>query len=255
MNCRETRRWMSPYLDSELGKTKTFEVGEHLGGCPECAKRFEAERRADELMRTRLEDGGMPDGVWSRISSDVVTPPWFRRLISGPRLAIAASVLIVAAAAMIMTSIEPASATPRIVDVFVGMTSENVAFRADGDVDSQTSDLLSDALGPNAGVFDALEMMAGHAVKLVSIRRTSDDAGREYYELRLNCCGQPVLVALARSGTDGLPSVFDGLDLGGEARQFDGVNVATGQMGGRVVVVASRHVVSPILSAVVDVGP
>ena len=43
MNCKEARRWMSPYIDSELGKTKTFEISEHLRYCPACAERFAAD--------------------------------------------------------------------------------------------------------------------------------------------------------------------------------------------------------------------
>ena len=46
MNCQEARRFISPYLDSELGQTKTFEVSEHLSECESCRRRFEQERSA-----------------------------------------------------------------------------------------------------------------------------------------------------------------------------------------------------------------
>ncbi len=73
------RRWTSPYLDSELGDTQTFEVSQHLLTCPECAARFNFERHADARLRLALAEGAMPDALWWQIVHMVSQRRWFRR--------------------------------------------------------------------------------------------------------------------------------------------------------------------------------
>ena len=91
MNCRDVRRWISPYLDSELDQTKTFEISEHLRVCEACAERFEKERRVDSLLVERLE--AAPQLDWNPIT---------RRVLGGRRrIAWAAGLTGLAACAVV----------------------------------------------------------------------------------------------------------------------------------------------------------
>ena len=76
MNCKAVRKWMSPYLDSELDRPITFEVSEHLQDCSECAARFDAERRVDDTIRSQIERATMPAELWARVKDEVSRDSW-----------------------------------------------------------------------------------------------------------------------------------------------------------------------------------
>ena len=90
MKCHEARKWTSPYLDSELGQTKTYEISEHLQQCEACAKRFEGEGRVDEMIRDRIEPERMPDEVWASLRGIPDSPQRTGWHAWGSRLALAA---------------------------------------------------------------------------------------------------------------------------------------------------------------------
>ena len=46
MKCHDARKWISPYIDSELDPTKTFELSQHLENCESCKTRFGREALA-----------------------------------------------------------------------------------------------------------------------------------------------------------------------------------------------------------------
>lgn len=59
MKCQQAHVFLSPYLDSELDPTTTYEVSRHLEGCPDCAQLFGAE---EVLERTIGEQLRLPEG-------------------------------------------------------------------------------------------------------------------------------------------------------------------------------------------------
>lgn len=59
MKCQQAHVFLSPYLDSELDSTTTYEVSRHLEGCPDCAQLFGAE---EVLERTIGEHLRRPEG-------------------------------------------------------------------------------------------------------------------------------------------------------------------------------------------------
>ena len=67
MKCSDARARLSAYLDSELDAGSTFEVSRHIRSCPECAARFEEERRVDEAIGARLRGETLPDEAWTTI--------------------------------------------------------------------------------------------------------------------------------------------------------------------------------------------
>jgi len=250
MNCKESRKWMSPYLDSELGATKTFEVGAHLGDCPECKFRFESERKVDDLVRSRLQKDVMPTELWERISRTVSEPKWVRQLRSPRTLALAACLAMAVLGTVLIPSRPSTVESPGLVQSLLVSAPDNVPF-ADADMDRiDIMRLLNERFDGEFTLATASERRDGHRLEFIEAVDRTDDNGRAYVELRLNCCGRPVLMALARRGVDGLPSVFSNAPLNGaiSTTEIDGVHVATKDFGGIIAVVASRHPVEQIAS-------
>jgi len=54
MKCQQARIYLSPYLDSELDPTTTYEVSRHLETCSACADLFAAEEELERAIRARL---------------------------------------------------------------------------------------------------------------------------------------------------------------------------------------------------------
>lgn len=54
MKCQQARIYLSPYLDSELDPTTTYEVSRHLEGCADCAQIFKAEEKLERAISEYL---------------------------------------------------------------------------------------------------------------------------------------------------------------------------------------------------------
>ena len=275
MNCKEARRWISPYLDSELGKTKTFELSEHLRICSGCTERFEAERRADDAVRSCLQRTEMPSELWRRISQKVSAPSLVRRWFYRHRLAAGGTLAVAACLALLLllglgivwknspadgrsaTGGTPADSQPWPVREFVAVTPGNRSFTGSEDDRAAIDDVFSGLLGVTLASLP-LPVDNGHfGLKLVSAARRVDEHGRSFVELRLNCCDQPVLIMLARSSDGGWPVPLDGLQPaarlsvhteGGALGTVGNVRIAVRDVDGVRVVAVSRHPVEHLLS-------
>ncbi len=256
MNCKEARRWMSPYLDSELGQTKTFEVSEHLRQCSKCTDRFGNERNVDKAMRSRLADTAMPAEQWSEFQWELAAPTWVRFLSGRRSLALAACLTIATISTMVaLQSRDKHAGTPEIALRFVAEAPEGHPFQvSDGGADS-VEITVKNEFGLQLASPADVEAMGHRNFQLVGASRRTDADGRSYVEVRLNCCGHPVLVTLARPVDGELPSPFDQLTPGladGTAALEDGIKLAYETIGSVHVVVASRHPVEHILGVFVD---
>ena len=75
MKCRDALRHLSPYIDSELDATRTYEISRHLIACPTCSKRFEEEETLERAIAERLrEPGGDESEMLERALSGAVSP-------------------------------------------------------------------------------------------------------------------------------------------------------------------------------------
>jgi len=253
MRCQDARKWMSPYLDSELGSTKTFEVSEHLRGCPACAARFDAERRTDQMIRERLSADAMPEELWSALSQAVTTPAWVRTLRAQRYWAIAACLVVGVTGALIFSSSPQLDGAPPLVQRFVSETPANRPFALAGagiGLDTLNSFLDESMAMVFAG---GSELMAkGHSeFQVVSANRRTDADGRPYLEVRLNCCGEPILLVMAKSDGGGWPAVLTAsVDVtpGKSRRSTGGVNLAVKDLGDVRIMAASRHEVESVLN-------
>ncbi len=251
MNCREVRRWLSPYLDSELGKTKTFEVSEHLRQCEVCATRFERERRVDASMVEQLSSNvsGMDFGAMLR---EAAKPK--RSLVRSWGLGAMGMAACLALIAWIAVGSSPGRSSAVgdwIASEFVSVAPDAKAFvRVSGD----SVDLLGkvkSTLGVSLVMKSIAEAFPGHAVEVVSVAERGTGGALHYVEVRLNCCGEPVLLAFAaRNEMRRLGVLPEGVETGSIRRHdSSGLNLAMWATDELVLVAASHHSVANIVPA------
>jgi len=89
MSCDEIRRWISPYLDSELDPHTNFEIAQHLESCAECREVFEAECQLETSLAASLAPDPPTQAAWDRAVRRTVAPPVWR----SPRWQVAAAAL------------------------------------------------------------------------------------------------------------------------------------------------------------------
>lgn len=241
MNCKDTRKWLSPYLDSELGKTKTYEISTHLDACPECKDRFDAERHAEELIRSRLDREPMPPELWSRITRDVSTPSWIRRLRNSPVTAVAACVAFFVIAAVVFSWNSTLNDDLWIVRELAKAAPLKAGFEPrDAGITPDVEGVIWDTLGVRITLRKSNNSLKHTEMKLVSATRRSDEEGHAFVEVRLNCCGHPVLLILAAPDTALAPTRL-------ASRQLGDIKVGIRTLGGVVAVAASPHEVDAVL--------
>lgn len=217
MNCQETRKWISPYLDSELDPTKTFEVSQHLESCEPCRDRFEKEGRADALMAAALRREE-PFVDWAGLERAISTP---RRRIAvlRPKWVLAAAACI----AFLLISLGEwpdrtiAGDPARWAVDELHQLSPNCEPFADGPGCKPTDiiALASEVLDCKLGFSFADGKVAGHPITLARADRGAGDGGADRVQVRLNCCGAPVLLIIAARSKKGvLAGLSDALDQG-----------------------------------------
>jgi mycothiol system anti-sigma-R factor len=71
MDCREIDSLLYPFLDGELEAGERFEIESHLGDCPACMARLEAEQRLKDVVRDRVALAQAPAALRARVFSGV----------------------------------------------------------------------------------------------------------------------------------------------------------------------------------------
>ena len=255
MNCREVRRWMSPYLDSELGATKTFEVSEHLRECSPCRSRFESERQVDEWVARSLSGPGMPEEDVQAIEQIIRSSSGRRRTwrlwsLAAGSLAAACIALAVAyfdvGAGSSGNDYAGAWAVQRLTDV--AGTSESFAQDGidAGELGRISAEVLASSLSIREGAVEG-----HHDMKIVKVNRRVDD-GAGWLEVQVSCCGQPVLLAIARQDHPGrLTKVAERVSRQSNYKHTDGaMNLLARQTGDLVILAVSKHPVEQVVDAV-----
>jgi anti-sigma factor (TIGR02949 family) len=67
MSCDEAVRQFFAYLDRAMSGTPLQEFEQHLEQCLDCCDKLQFSRRVDALVRTRVGDASLPEGVEDRI--------------------------------------------------------------------------------------------------------------------------------------------------------------------------------------------
>lgn len=250
MNCREVRRWLSPYLDSGLGKTKTFEVSEHLRQCSACATRFDQERRVDALMVEKLSD--VPAMDFGAMLREAVRPK--HSLLGRWGTGAVGLAACLAFLAWVSVGSSPAKSTAVedwMASEFASVESDATAFVPVSEAPADLLEQVRSMLGISLSVKSLAKAFPGHVVELVSVTKRGMGGRVPYVEVRLNCCGEPVLLAFAaRSEMDKLGSLPEGAESGVRRRhQSSGLNITTWATDEFVLVAASHHVMGAFVPA------
>ncbi len=206
MRCQEARKWISPYLDSELDPTKTFEVSQHLESCAPCRARFQKEGRADEMIGAALrrEESFVN---WPAIERQILTPA--RRIIPiKPKWLLAAAACI----AFVLISLgnwpgSTVAAHPAqwAVDELHTLSPNCRPFpEGRGCTPHQINEIAAAALDCRLGIPIIDGRLANHPVTLIQRDRRTCDAGTDRVEILLNCCGKPVLLIVGKCSQRGI---------------------------------------------------
>ncbi len=210
MNCREVRRWLSPYLDSELGQTKTFEISQHLTVCEACRWRFERERLVDREMSERLQ-APAPPMDWNQIEQKATKPHWAQRRWARPAaMAFAMAACVILTVRLVLPGAFVGDQPPQdarwLTDRFAAVAASGLPFVAEG---GSSTDLAAAGLAALDALL-TLEMPndpdSPHTFELVNVRHVTTADGQPFVEIKANCCGQPILLLAARQSEGALLS-------------------------------------------------
>ena len=72
MKCDEVQTLHGPYLDSELDAKTSLEIGQHLKGCPNCARLFVEEQKLEAHVMAGLKRGPRTAALWEQLEREVV---------------------------------------------------------------------------------------------------------------------------------------------------------------------------------------
>lgn len=254
MKCHDARRWISPYIDSELDPTKTFELSQHLEDCEACKTRFDREALADGLIAKSLQrQESFVD--WSAIEKEILAPPR-RRIPLRPKWLLAAAASI----AFLLVSLGDWSGP-----TLAGWAAEELHQLRPGDEPfsdgpgctlADIAALVSEVLDRRVSMPASDGLPDEHAVTLTKASRTTTAAGLDRVRVQLNCCGHPVLVIIGRYRDHGpLAELTADIDSGGQQYHADIVahsltyNVGAAKKGDYIVIAVSPHEVDHLVSA------
>jgi anti-sigma factor (TIGR02949 family) len=66
--CNEALDRLQDYMDQELSDRETMLVKRHLKICHDCSKKFAFEAQLLSMVKGRLQDEALPDGLMARLS-------------------------------------------------------------------------------------------------------------------------------------------------------------------------------------------
>ena len=67
MRCQDCRRYLNPYMDSELDAKTCTDIANHLAGCEVCSKRFAQEQEVEKRLVKSLRGEKMPEESWRAV--------------------------------------------------------------------------------------------------------------------------------------------------------------------------------------------
>ena len=67
LSCEQAVRQFFGYLDRALGGESMESLESHLEACLDCCDKLEFSRKLDAVVRDRLGEGSLPDGIEERI--------------------------------------------------------------------------------------------------------------------------------------------------------------------------------------------
>ncbi|MBK8914770.1 MAG: zf-HC2 domain-containing protein [Phycisphaerales bacterium] len=253
MTCAEAIALLSRHLDCELNEPAADALCEHLDACPACRAAEAEQRRIDAAAARASLDGTMPADVWNSVSRAVRTDSGETRAPRVIRLqgwAAVAAVVVMAVGGWWISGLmgQGSRDSGALPGSWIVTEYENAVASA-GTFRTVASSQDRVPLGSFQDMcLDCSAGCKGHEIRLVSISERICRAGMKMVEVRLTCCGEPVVVKLAPAGCRGrLQDVAAELKRGRPVGYCErGVHVNAQMIGPYVAVSASRHPLSEI---------
>ena len=258
MDCKTARSHLSLYLDAALDATVADEFHQHLSDCATCAARFDAEVKAEKKMAAVLGRPTMPEDVWSQLRSNVNKDALMQEAApsqahtNGTRASgetqrgwmLPVSLSAAAAIAISVWGFWPVQPTRDYSTFWHTELASIVALEPTADAVSNEA-AIADMLRQQYGVVMMTERKDthGHPIRVLSAE-TAEFAGRQGLRLKVNCCGQPVVVTLLASGdSKKLPNaVRSVVDLARKQDQIkDSFKVGVERVGNYDAIIFSEH--------------
>ena len=180
MNCRNTQRHSSAYLDGDLDFETSAAVRGHLRGCDECAEMVESEQRVAGAARELDAQIDPPADLWRRINAEVARREvddasdssqalWVRRWWSKARPYWAHGVVSVGLAAAVALLVVKSQA-----DSSSAVDSQPTVNATDATNAGESESVSSVGLEPNAQAADQ-EVTESHMEAAMAQIRRSDE--------------------------------------------------------------------------------
>jgi anti-sigma factor (TIGR02949 family) len=67
MNCEEALRRLTAYLDQALSGRDLEALEAHIDACLDCCDRLEFSRKLDQVVKKRMGEEALPEGIEQRI--------------------------------------------------------------------------------------------------------------------------------------------------------------------------------------------
>lgn len=200
MKCTQVRSFLSPYLDSELEGTTTFEISRHLEICAPCARLFAREAELDRAIFARIQ---RPEGderaVLERALDRALSSRGSARRARS--WSAAAVLLVLAAWALWKTTAD--RETPALVELVAGDHRHYVRGEAVLDCDSTTAREIAAFLDASLDQ-PACDLPAGEPWEIQGARICRYE-GQRFGMVILRYRGAPITVGDLPAGATPLP--------------------------------------------------
>lgn len=67
LSCEEALRRLTAYLDEALAGEELEALEEHVDACLDCCEKLEFARKMDQVVKRRLSEAPLPEGIEERI--------------------------------------------------------------------------------------------------------------------------------------------------------------------------------------------
>ncbi|QOJ14654.1 MAG: zf-HC2 domain-containing protein [Planctomycetia bacterium] len=253
MTCAEANALLSRHLDCELDEHTAESLCAHLDACPACRCAESVQRRIDAAAARTSLGCTMPADVWNCVTRAIRSESCEAgapRILRLHGWAAVAAVVVMAFGGWWVSGLFGPRDSVALPGSWIVAEYENAVASA-GTFRTVAAAQDRVPLGSFQDMcLDCSAGCEGHEVRLVSIAERVCRAGTKVVEVRLTCCGEPVVVKLAPAGCRGrLKDVAAELRSGRPVGYCErGVHVAAQMIGPYVAVSASRHPLSEIWS-------
>ncbi len=120
MDCKECKKYVTPYVDNELGNDTLIEVEQHLSDCKDCKTLVQAEKRTKTLLSVSYQPEKAPfslrAGIRQQLAKRNEKPEWYRVLIAKPVALLATTIVMLVMVSLVYQIYHSGKLTEQLAD-------------------------------------------------------------------------------------------------------------------------------------------